>query len=186
MKYLYVLLMISMLACCGKDKEEEVYNENNTNVVNGVVYDIYDKPINGIYKAYHGNGSVRMEMNARKGLPDGDGRFYDENGNLAYSITFKNGKLNGKFYHYYEDGNIHNELNYVDGEQSGTQILYDEKGQQVVDLFYENNKAVKGYVFVDGEKIEFDEDELKELSFGPQNIEEELALPQSLAEEAKE
>jgi antitoxin component YwqK of YwqJK toxin-antitoxin module len=186
MKYLYVALLCVFLAGCGKTDEPEIYNENNTNVINGIVYDIYEKPINGIYKTYYGNGSIKMEMAAQGGLPEGEGKFYDENGSLQYDATFVDGKLNGKFYHYYEDGNIHNELNYVNGQQSGVQILYDDKGQKAAEVYYENNRAVKGYVFIDGKKIELNESELKRLSLGIQNIAEELPQTEPDEEELKE
>ena len=81
LKYGLFVTVLFMLGCKEAEKNE-VYNENNTNVINGVVYDIEDKPINGIYKTYYGNGSVKMEMSAQNGLPEGEGRFYDENGNL--------------------------------------------------------------------------------------------------------
>lgn len=153
-----------LLGACKKSTTDEIYNENNTSVINGIVFDIEEKPINGIYKTYYGNGSVKMEMAAKNGLPNGEGRFYDENGNLQFSGTFENGKINGKFYQYYEDGNIHNELNFAQGVQVGEQILYDNNGQKSAEVIYENNRAVSGYVIIESEQILLDEEDLSDLS----------------------
>ena len=163
LKYGLFVTVLFMLGCKEAEKNE-VYNENNTNVINGVVYDIEDKPINGIYKTYYGNGSVKMEMTAQNGLPEGEGRFYDENGNLQFSGSFKNGKINGKFYQYYEDGNIHNELNYINGEQTGIQILYDDNAQKAAEVIFENNRAVSGYVIIENKQIPLEEEDLTDLS----------------------
>ena len=105
-----------------------------------------------------------MEMSAKNGLPNGEGRFYDENGNLQFSGTFENGKINGKFYQYYEDGNIHNELSYVNGVQSGAQILYDNNSQKSAEVIFENNRAISGFVIIEGEQILLENEELTELS----------------------
>lgn len=163
LKYgLAVALLI--LPACEKSDDEEIYNENNTNVINGVVYDIDEKPINGIYKTYYSNGSIKMEMRAKNGLPDGEGKFFDENGNIQFSGTFENGKINGKFYQYYEDGTVHNELNYNNGIQTGAQILYDNNGLISAEVMYQDNRALAGYVIIDGEKIALETEELKDLS----------------------
>lgn len=178
MKHLYlVIALVLFMSACKKNKEAEIYNENNTNVVNGIVFDIYEKPINGIYKTYYTNGNVKMEMSAKNGIPDGEGQFYDENGNLQYSGTFEQGKINGKFYQYYEDGNVHNELNYINGIQSGAQILYDAKGQISAEVLYDKNKAISGYVLIEGEKIELDADELKSLSTVFEDEQEKISNP---------
>lgn len=163
-----------LLSACEKSQTDEIYNENNTNVINGVVYDIEEKPINGLYKTYYNTGTIKMEMFAKNGVPNGEGRFYDENGNLQFSGTFVNGKINGKFYQYYDDGNVHNELTYVDGVQSGVQILYDNNTQVIAEVVYENNRALEGYVVIDGEKIALEAEDLKDLSpndFSPAEVE---------------
>ena len=56
-----VTVCTALLSACGESDRDEIYNENNTNVVNGVVYDINEKPINGIYKIYYANGKVKTE-----------------------------------------------------------------------------------------------------------------------------
>ncbi len=170
---LLFILTICFITGCEKSTDIEVYNENNTSVSNGIVYDIDEKPINGIYRTYYNNGSVKMEMSAQNGVPNGEGKFYDENGNLQYSGTFNQGKITGKFYHYYDDGNIHNELNYDNGIQTGPQLLYDDKGQIQAEVIYKDGKAFSGYVIINGEKTDLDADSLTDLSVS-ENLEEDI------------
>lgn len=173
---IYAFLLVLMVCGCEKATDDEIYNENNTSVLNGVVYDLDEKPINGIYKTYYSNGNIKMEVFARKGIPHGEGKFYDENGNLQYSVNFEKGKIDGKLYQYYEDGNIHNELNYVNGLQDGAQFLYDNKEQILAEIVYDNGKVVSGYVIIEGEKTELSEDELQKLLSETKALEQEIIL----------
>ena len=169
-----VAFITLLVSACERTDNEEIYNENNTNVIGGVVYDTEENPINGIYKTYYSTGAVKMEISARNGLPEGEGKFYDENGNIQFSGTFANGKINGKFYQYYEDGTIHNELNYINGVRNENQILYDNNGQVSAEIVYENGKAVSGYVIIDNKKIALEDEDLKDLS---QNTAIEIEQP---------
>ena len=157
---LFVLLAVT---ACEKSDQVLVYNENNTSVVNGVVYDMHEKPINGLYKIYYPNGVVRMEIESKNGLPNGAGKFYDEEGVLVNQTTFKDGVTDGVLYNYYPDGQVHNELIYVGGVLNGSQKTYDETGELIAEIVYENGKAVSGYTVVDDEKINLTEEELKQL-----------------------
>ena len=62
------IIAIGLLCACGESDKDEIYNENNTNVVDGIVYDINEKPINGIYKIYYPNGNVKMEVRSKSGI----------------------------------------------------------------------------------------------------------------------
>ena len=160
---LFALLFLLMVTACGESEKNTVYNENNTSVVNGVVYDMREKPINGLYKIYYPNGVIRMEIESKNGLPNGAGKFYGEDGILVNSATFKDGVIDGILYNYFPDGQVHNEITYVNGVLEGVQKTYDENGELIVEVTYENNKAVKGYTVVSGENIEFTDEELKQL-----------------------
>ena len=156
-----VLCLVFFCLACGDEANVSIYNENNTSVVNGVVYDMQDKPINGIYKIYYPNGGVRMEVESKDGLPNGEGKFYDEDGILQNKATFKGGKIDGTLYNYYSDGQIHNELNFADGEQNGSQKTYDENGELIAEILYENGKPVNGYTYNKDTKTSLTPEELK-------------------------
>lgn len=158
-----ILFSVFLIISCDNSEKHEVYNENNTTVMNGVVYDINEKPINGLYKAYYPDGTVKMEVLSQNGLPEGLGKFYNEDGSLLFKGTFKQGKPNGFMVNYYPDGKIHNEINYQDGLLHGFQKIYDTKGNVIVDVTFDNGKAINGYSFINGEKIELTPEELSEL-----------------------
>src|SRR5574344_414641 len=132
-----------ILGACKESDDQEIYNENNTNVVNGVVFDIDEKPINGLYKIYYPNGNVKMEVLSKEGIPNGEGKFYNEDGVLEFKGIWVDGKLDGKFFNYFGDGSIHNELNYTKGLQNGIQRTFDEDGNVIVEVIFENGKAVR-------------------------------------------
>ncbi|MCQ2735085.1 MAG: hypothetical protein MJ212_03955 [Alphaproteobacteria bacterium] len=156
------LCLMFLCAACNDDTASVlIYNENNTSVVNGVVYDMQDKPINGVYKIYYQNGGVRMEVESKDGLPDGEGKFYDEEGTLQNKTTFRKGQVDGPLYNYYPDGQVHNELNFTAGVQNGAQKTYDENGELIAEVVFANDKPISGYTVNNGEKITLTPEELK-------------------------
>lgn len=158
-----ILCLFLILTACDDSQRNEIYNENNTTVINGVVYNIDEKPINGIYKIYYTNGNVRMEIESLDGKPDGDGKFYDKNGNLLYQTSFKNGVIDGKMYNYYENGQLHNEMQYKEGILDGRQKTFDEDGNLTVDVEFVNGKAINGCAYIDGRKVDFAPEELAQI-----------------------
>ena len=161
--HIAIILMLS-LTSCGESDHSEIYNENNTNVINGVVYNSNEKPINGLYRTYYANGNLKMEISSRGGLPNGIGKFYGEDGNLLYQGVFKDGKLDGVLYQYYPEGSVHNEMNYSDNMYDGAQKIYDTDGNQTAEIVYKNGKPISGYVILNDNKIELTTEELSALA----------------------
>lgn len=158
-----ILFILCLLCGCGESDKDEIYNENNTTVVHGVVYNVEEKPINGLYKVYYPNGNVRMQIESKHGLPDGEGRFFSEDGRVLYNAFFKGGQLHGTLQNFYDDGNIHNELNYKEGKLDGTQRTFAQDGELAVQIVFENGKAKSGFVVIDDETVQLTSKELKEL-----------------------
>lgn len=160
---IWALSAFLMISACKKADKNEIYNENNTTVKNGVVYNIDESPINGLYRTYHSNGNIKMEVYSKNGLPNGQGKFYNEDGTLLYEGTFENGAPIGTIYHYYRNGSVHNEQNYADGVLHGVQQTFSKKGELSVEVVYDKGKALSGYVVVNGEKVAFTPEELEQL-----------------------
>ena len=159
-KLAYVCIIVAFAFSCGKSDRSEVYNENNTTAINGVVYNTNEQPINGLYKTYYDDGNVKMEIESLNGLPHGQGKFYDKDGKLQYLTLFFKGRLNGSLYHYYPDGSVHNEMNFVNGIKNGVQKSYNEEGDIVAEIVYEEGKAISGVVYSGEEKKELTSEEL--------------------------
>lgn len=168
------LIIVCLLASCGESDRDEIYNENNTNVVDGVVYDINEKPINGVYKIYYPNGNVKMEVESKNGKPEGKGRFYDEEGNVLFEGTFKNGLIDGKMLNFYKDGSVRNEMYFVNGVQNGTYKTFNEDGTLSIEVNFENGKAVSGYTLIQENKVDLSPEDLEELSQMEQPAEQNL------------
>lgn len=164
MKFLpLVLISVLLIASCDESGKDEIYNENNTNISKGVVYNIDEKPIDGLYRVYYPDGNVKMEVESKGGLPNGSGNFYNSEGLLHIKGFFINGKANGVFYNYYPTGKIHNEMSYADGVKDGAQRVYDEDGNLIVELFFEKGVPSRGYTVIKDEKREFSPEELEKL-----------------------
>lgn len=158
-----VLSLLITLSACKKSDKSEIYNENNTTVKDGIVYNIDEAPINGLYRTYHSNGNLKMEVYSKNGKPNGQGKFYNEDGTLLYEGTFENGMPIGTIYHYYRNGKVHNEQNYAEGVLHGVQQTFDKKGELRAEVVFDKGKALSGYVIINSEKIMFTPEELEKL-----------------------
>lgn len=160
---LLLFCLICAVSACEEDIQNEIYNENNTAVLGGVVYNIDEKPINGLYKIYYSDGNVKMEVQSKDGKPEGNAKFYDKDGSLYAQGNFSEGKPEGVFYYYYSNGEVHNELNYVKGIKDGKQKLYDENGILSAVVVFSNGEPVSGYTLIKEKKTPFTAEELSEL-----------------------
>lgn len=162
----FVLLLcgiVCFISACEEAEKNEIYNENNTSVSGGIVYNIDEKPINGLYKIYYPDGNIKMEMQSKDGKPDGLGKFYTEDGKIYFQGYYSQGVQNGVFYQYYPNGQVHNELNYVNGVKDGEQKMYDEDGNLSAIVTFENGEPASGYTIIKDEKKPFSAEELSEL-----------------------
>lgn len=157
-------VMVLGFTACEESEDVKIYNESNTNVIDGVVYDINEKPINGLYKIYYSNGNVKMEVESKDGKPHGSGRFYNEDGILLFEGEFVNGLMDGKMLNYFEDGSVRNEMHYVKGKRNGTYKTFNPDGTLAIEVEFEDGLAISGYALVNGNKINLSEDELVQLS----------------------
>ena len=165
MRFLYFLIVSAFfIVSCDESANDEIYNENNTNVSAGVVYNIDEKPINGLYRVYYPDGNIKMEIQSKNGKPNGIGKFYTAEGSLYMQGAFSDGQSDGVFYNYYPNGQVHNEMNYVKGVKDGVQKSYDESGKLEAEVVFENGSAKSGYVIINNEKAEFTPEELAELN----------------------
>ncbi len=161
--YVFCYVMMLFLCSCKESAKQEIYNESNTTVINGVVYDIDEKPINGLYKVYYPDGKVKMEIMSKHGKPNGEGKFYAESGELLYSATFRKGIIDGKVYNYFADGAIRNEMNYKNGKMHGLQKTFDEDMTLAIEITYDKGKPIKGFAIINGQKIDFSAEELAKI-----------------------
>lgn len=160
----FLIVSIFFIVSCDESANDEIYNENNTNASSGVVYDIDEKPINGLYRVYYPDGNIKMEIQSKDGKPNGVGKFYTPEGILYMQGMFTDGQADGAFYNYYPNGQIHNEMNYEKGVKAGSQKSYDENGKLTIEVLFEKGVATSGYMIIKGEKSEFGADELEELN----------------------
>ena len=105
----------------------DFFKKNNRtrrwNYDNGVRKEEYQVNKNGvkhgIYKLYHPNQQLIVELNFTKGVQD-DGKIisYHDNGKIAREVMLLNGKFNGEFLECYNNGKRKKQGFYVDNKQT--------------------------------------------------------------------
>lgn len=165
MKQIRILLgLILFFSACTESEKSEIYNENNTTVIDGIVYDIYEKPICGLYRTYYSDGTIKMEIFSRDGKPHGEGKFYSDKGTLQYKGNFNKGVLNGTLYSYFDDGQIKDEMHFKNGLKDGVQKIYNKDGNIEIEITFEEGKCITGHKLLNEQKIELSTDILDSLS----------------------
>ena len=106
----------------------------------------------GIFKEYHGNGTLAKEEGFVGGKREGINRSYDrKTGKLIEEVTISNGYKNGLLKEYYADGTIKKEVSYVDGKEEGMRKDYTDKGVLSQTQEFKNARP-------DGAKITYEKD----------------------------
>ncbi|GHT64689.1 hypothetical protein AGMMS50239_22850 [Bacteroidia bacterium] len=126
------------------------------------VYD--DGILDGPYKEYYSDGSVKVSRNYVKGKPDGKFLQYASNGKIESEVNFKDGLQNGPEIHYDSEGNIRSQTNYATGKATGKEVknigdyvqtaYYDKEGKydgEYSEIFTNGNVQKKGR-YVNGKK----------------------------------
>jgi uncharacterized protein len=91
----------------------------------------------------------------KKGLLNGEWKFYDENESLDAVNNYKEGKLNGQYIEYHINGGIFREVNYKNGELDGLFKSYFRNGNlSSTGWFVEGNKQGDWYYYYSNGKPE--------------------------------
>lgn len=77
---------------------------------------------------YYSNGKAESVIYYKKGIRDGEGRFYFENGNLRREVVYVNGVIDGTVKDYYENGNLKELYELNDGKREGPTSYFDSSG----------------------------------------------------------
>ncbi len=74
------------------------------------------EPLKGHFIFYHEDGSKEREGDCLNGKPEGALKLYNEKGNVAYLVNFKDGLPNGPATRYNNDGKVTNTEMYRKGK----------------------------------------------------------------------
>lgn len=87
-----------------------------------------DKTI-GKWVFFKSNGSINsIGSFNEKGERDGSWIWYDKNGNILETVSYKDGKLDGEYFLYFENGKVKTHGFYKEGKLNGLYEKYSEKG----------------------------------------------------------
>ena len=92
MKRLLTILCLVLLS--SYSYSQEVIPEVETVTKDGLVYhQSSTEPFTGIVEDFHENGQLEVRKNFTDGKQDGLWEFFDEDGNLTKTLTYRNGEL---------------------------------------------------------------------------------------------
>lgn len=84
--------------------------------------------LDGEYREYYENEKIKFVGNYKENLQDGEWKFYLEKGNLQSIVNYKAGELNGLKEDYYENGNLWTRQEFKNNIQEGIYEVYYEDG----------------------------------------------------------
>lgn len=101
-------------------------------------YNYSDGLLNGTYKEYYSDGSVKESRNYIKGKPDGKFISYDQHGKVSAEKSYKNGLEDGPDIKYDAEGKIRSETRYINGKAQGksTQQISSNGGDYTITCNY--------------------------------------------------
>lgn len=96
----------------------------------------------GDYREYYSNGTIKLEIQIKDGLPQGTYVIYFENRKPKEIRSYDNGKLHGLWRTYDISGQLISEAEYKNDKKHGTWRIWDELGTQRYEMnYYEGKKT---------------------------------------------
>lgn len=165
------LSALCLVACKERETRYEYYEDDPTKPYRVYEVDKQTGKLDGSYKEYYEDGSLKIEGSYKDGRLDGrrkakealpgdtdelviveetykDGQLfgtrkeYYESGKLRKEETYKDGRKNGPFKWFSEDGILMGEESYKDDVKDGTFREYDEKGTLRKEKTYKDGALV--------------------------------------------
>ncbi len=141
----------------GKNQVEATYEHYMLNglykiyyfdgTVKSVAYYKNDKR-DSIYKEYYYGGTLKTEGRYKNGNKEGSWKYYHDNGKLSEEEVYSNGSINGLDKIYNEDGTIDKVITYKDNYFNGEYRMYGDNNQLALVLNYKDG-LVKSYTYED-------------------------------------
>ena len=141
MKKLPVLLCLFLLSACAPSEvpSDRIVERN------GIKYEINSqRPFTGVLTEYHRNGQLSYSVTYKDGEAHGHLERYHKNGQLWLKKSYKDGEGHGLFERYYENGQLELKSNHKDGAEHGLSETYKENGQEqdFSPMCYQNGNQV--------------------------------------------
>lgn len=91
---------------------------------------------NGMYTESFSNGNIRMTMELKNGVADGQTLIYNESGKLLESRSYLEGKFSGTWISFNAEGIKVAEAHYLNNLKDGKWLIWDESGKLRYEMEY--------------------------------------------------
>ena len=102
---------------------------------------------------FNENGNILMSLTFKNGLSNGERIFYYEDGNIMVKLNFKNGLREGQQFGYYENGQLAGQWSYSKGIETGKEKAYYKSGEIMADSLMKDSEMVSGKIYYKNGKI---------------------------------
>lgn len=125
----------------------------------------------GLSKGYYENGQLEFTLNYKNGYPDGESISYNQLGIVIREAQYLNGKYQNKYIEYFDNGQLKLILNYKNGLQDGDSVLYNQFGIVVRKAQYLNGKYLNECIeYFDNGSIRMVQDNSKYLFYDENSV----------------
>ena len=94
----------------------------------------------GLWRQWHANGQLEVELNYVNNKIEGLWRQWHENGQLQNEVNYVNDKREGLYRRWHENGQLQHEGNYVNDKSEGLWRWWHENGQLEQEINHVNDK----------------------------------------------
>lgn len=95
---------------------------------------------NGIHKAYHIDGNIKIEGGFKDDMFDGKWTYYDERGVVVGEGTFQNG--NGEVTFYDKNGQPNRTTRYKNNKKEGAEVYYTPSGEIYREITFKKDRII--------------------------------------------
>lgn len=94
----------------------------------------------GTHKEFYDNGNIRISMQVRDGVKEGEVVLYFENGKKKEVRSYKEGNKSGKWITWNKEGNKSALAFYDNNKKDSTWYIWDENGTKRFEMYYKEGK----------------------------------------------
>jgi antitoxin component YwqK of YwqJK toxin-antitoxin module len=108
----------------------------------------------GLYREWHPNGKLRLEIEYRDGEMNGSYTRWHDNGQKETAGAYKNGQRQGLWTEWYRNGHKSREVEYRDGKENGTWVQWHDNGNKELETTFRDGVADGPYTrwYASGQK----------------------------------
>ncbi len=121
-------------------------NSQTLQLKDGKYLDNEGLPYTGVYREFHENGAVKLEIELIDGIKDGKVNLYFEDGKIHEVYSYKQNLMDGLWLTYNTENIKTAEANYLNDKKDGTWKIWDDNGNLLYLMQYKNGEKTGTWI----------------------------------------